>query len=325
MSKKLLFNFNREVIQNYTYVKYVGAIITATNTLEKPIKSAILKGSTKYRDIDTGEFLETFEEGRNLELVSVKMPVLTVNNNVIDLINVEYEYGIYFGQKADGNDWVNGKGTVSSFVYTLNYIELLSNRTKLTTYGNDTIIDRIVWFDENKNQIGTAVGVNNRTLNIPTGAKYVRFLLNDSRFTEGKELAKDNVGHYNIYYGDESQIFNNEPHKSNILTVNEEVELGSVGEVKDELNLLTGQLTQRTETRAYQEGDELNSEFVTDMINTRYKLAQEVVKTVDLSILDQNENKVSSISSFNDTTHIMSSSETIPPTFEGYLATKEVE
>lgn len=80
MSKKLLFNFNREVIQNYTYVKYAGAIITATNTLEKPFKSAILKGNTGYRDIDTGEFLETFEEGRNLELVSVKMPALTTNN-----------------------------------------------------------------------------------------------------------------------------------------------------------------------------------------------------------------------------------------------------
>lgn len=80
MSKKLLFNFNREVIQNYTYVKYAGTIITATNTLEKPIKSVILKGNTGYRDIDTDEILETFEEGRNLELVSVKMPVLTINN-----------------------------------------------------------------------------------------------------------------------------------------------------------------------------------------------------------------------------------------------------
>ena len=43
-------------------------------------KSAILKGNTGYRDIDTGEFLETFEEGRNLELVSVQMPVLTTSN-----------------------------------------------------------------------------------------------------------------------------------------------------------------------------------------------------------------------------------------------------
>jgi hypothetical protein len=37
-----------------------------------------------------------------------------------------------------------------------------------------------------------------------------------------------------------------EPHKSNILTVNEEVRLSNVCDVKDELNLLTGELTQRT-------------------------------------------------------------------------------
>ena len=36
-----------------------------------------------------------------------------------------------------------------------------------------------------------------------------------------------------------------EPFKSNILTVNEDVELRGIGEVKDELNLLTGELTQR--------------------------------------------------------------------------------
>lgn len=52
----------------------------SANVMDGHAKSAILKGSTKYRDIDTGEFLETFEEGRNLELVSVKMPVLTTSN-----------------------------------------------------------------------------------------------------------------------------------------------------------------------------------------------------------------------------------------------------
>ena len=66
------------------------------------------------------------------------------------------------------------------------------------------------------------------------------------------------------------------------------MELGSVGEVKDELNLLTGQLTQRTETRAYQEGDESNSEVLTDMTNTRYKLPKEAIKTVDLEPLGTN-------------------------------------
>ena len=79
------------------------------------------------------------------------------------------------------------------------------------------------------------------------------------------------------------------------------MELGSVGEVKDELNLLTGQLTQRTETRAYQEGDESNSEVLTDMTNTRYKLPKEAIKTVDLSD--------SVVYSYKDTTHYTCSSE----------------
>ena len=42
-----------------------------------------------------------------------------------------------------------------------------------------------------------------------------------------------------------STVTSYEPHKSNILTVNEEVELRGIGEVKDELNLLTGELTER--------------------------------------------------------------------------------
>lgn len=100
-----------------------------------------------------------------------------------------------------------------------------------------------------------------------------------------------------------------EPYKSNILSCLEPVELGSVGEVKDELNLLTQQLTQRTETRPYQEGDELNSEFVTDMTNTRYKLAQEVVKTVDLTIHDKDHQKVERLTSFEDGTHFTTSSQ----------------
>ena len=100
-----------------------------------------------------------------------------------------------------------------------------------------------------------------------------------------------------------------EPYKSNILTVNKDVELGSVGEVKDELNLLTGQLTQRTEVRAYQKGDESNSEVLTDMTNTRYKLPKEVIKTVDLKVVDQDGNPVNQLSAFDSTTHIISDSE----------------
>lgn len=103
-----------------------------------------------------------------------------------------------------------------------------------------------------------------------------------------------------------------EPYKSNILTVNEDVELGSVGEVKDELNLLTGQLTQRTETRAYQEGDESNSEVITDMANTRYKLPKESIKTVDLTCLNEQGESVNFMP-FEGTMHVSTSSNTLPP------------
>ena len=84
-------------------------------------KSAILKGSTKYRDIDTGEFLETFEEDRNLELVSVQMPVLTMTGkNLFD--GVSYIDGFV----ATGNNY-----TVS---YDTDVTSILVNVNKNTDY-----------------------------------------------------------------------------------------------------------------------------------------------------------------------------------------------
>ena len=50
------------------------------NVLDGAFESCVLKGHTKYRDIDTGEILENFEESRNLELITVRMPILTTCN-----------------------------------------------------------------------------------------------------------------------------------------------------------------------------------------------------------------------------------------------------
>ena len=75
----------------YNYTKHLPAdfpVSTVTNATHAHFENvvpfayhdAILKGCTGYRDIDTDEILEAFEEGRNLELVSVRMPVLTTSN-----------------------------------------------------------------------------------------------------------------------------------------------------------------------------------------------------------------------------------------------------
>ena len=283
MSKKLLFNFNREVIQNYTYVKYVGTIITATNTLEKPIKSAILKGSTKYRDIDTGEVLDTFDEGRNLELVSVKMPVLTTTGK-----NTLNPNEITFDSSAATNP---ESYTYSEGVYT--FKNSRSNNQMRFTITKQNASDKILYEVLEVKDLNGNVTPHQIAMEGSNDKAYWFSIIRPGW---------ENVGEVKIKLGVDSL----EPYKSNILTVNEDVTLRSNGNICDELNLLTGQLTQRID----EDGE---------------VLSQEVIKTVDLSILDQNENKVSSISSFNDTTHIMASSETIPPIFEGYLATKEVE
>ena len=68
----------------YKLHEFVGSL-TVRNTVEAPVKSAILHGSTKYRDIDTGDILDKFDETKNLELIGCKMPVLKmVGKNLFD-------------------------------------------------------------------------------------------------------------------------------------------------------------------------------------------------------------------------------------------------
>ena len=76
-------------------------------------------------------------------------------------------------------------------------------------------------------------------------------------------------------------ISNEDGSKSNILTVNDDVTLRLNGSVCDELDLLTGKLTQRID-----EDGEI--------------LTQEVVKTVDLSIVDQDGVEASTLQLFNN-------------------------
>lgn len=96
-----------------------------------------------------------------------------------------------------------------------------------------------------------------------------------------------------------------EPYKSNILMVNEDVTLRSNGDICDELNLLTGQLKQR-----------IGEDGVV--------LSQEVVKTVDLSVVDQDGNNTK-LSTFEDLTHVTLSSEGLIPEAELKVATKNEE
>ena len=54
MSRKLLFNKNNA--NSYGYVRYVGAIISAKNTVKATMKNAILKGKTTTNSSTTNLF-----------------------------------------------------------------------------------------------------------------------------------------------------------------------------------------------------------------------------------------------------------------------------
>lgn len=183
-------------------------------------KSAILKGVTGYKDVDTGEILETFEEGRNLELVSVKMPVLhTVGKNLWCYENNLVEFDIAYIKVSipRGSYYFSGE---PSKTYDKPVVVVLRDKTKqLIAYGylgncikTDFDIDEVVIYS---NGYSYANSINNFL-------SLKNFMMEKDTFT-------------GIY----------EPHKSNILSALEPVELGSVGNVQDTLDLLTGDLTKR--------------------------------------------------------------------------------
>lgn len=297
------------------------------------------------------------------ELVSVKMPVLkTFNKNLLDLTNIKTS-----AKMIHPNGYVfnyNGFTLFESIPMTPN--------TLMSFNVDDTNLQRVAFLDASMNFIKVIDLIGIKTTTSPSDTAFMHI-----------SLADKNVDSFFVELGVEE--ISDEPYKSNILTVNEEVELRGVGEVKDELNLLTGELTQRIgevvldgsedetwnntlsnhyvdqETKAmclpksfielpavnagktnimvndfkvlntgYTNGqgydvmaistnDTWHIQFVKQGVKTvekwreflqsnpikiKYPLTTESVKTVDLTIVDQDGKTINKLNSFNGTTHV---------------------
>ena len=136
---------------------------------------------------------------------------------------------------------------------------------------------------------GNVTNMSNILTNTPLLTNIGAVYCNSSTINKISNLVTTNT---TIWYTDakleDLTVKNNityKEYKSNILTCNEDVTLRSNGNICDELNLLTGQLTQRID----EDGE---------------VLSQEVVKTVDLTIVDQDEKTINKLNSFNGTTHV---------------------
>ena len=203
---------------------------TAYNVIPFIYKRVILNGITKYRDIDTGDILDTFDASKNLELISAKKPVLTkTGKNLFDGEMVQ-------GWISDSNGMLNNSYTAG--ISSANFTPVKPN-TKYKLSFSDNPSDAVVtfyYYDHQKKYIGNVSKYTSFTP--PDNAKYVRFRLYN---IDGVLLSDYNNVQFQI---EENSIATSyEPYHSDIITTSEEV-LRGFSNVKDELNVMTGEFTQ---------------------------------------------------------------------------------
>ena len=209
-----------------------------SNAIPHKYKSAILKGNTlvnlfKNKDThrDTSKFIYV-EEGDKIQ-VTFKDGVtngwigFSFNENVPFEIGKTYtvmnelykcddqlmSFGISFGNK----------------IFTNTNPVIGINKLKITIPSDYT--EGINWMYYNLNNTNNSATIFSSNLLILEGD----YTQEDIPYFEGMQSVKMPV----------LTTSNEDGTKTNILTVNEDVELRGIGNVKDELNLLTGELTQR--------------------------------------------------------------------------------
>lgn len=185
---------------------------------------------------------------------SVKMPVLqTTGKNLFDvnLVPTSRTVDGWTLERTGNLIHFTSDGTKSYQQYVLDITDHLSNKIKLGVpyYFNSVI---------NKNIANDADSICQLMITNKDGSSH--FYQAPRAFTLNKEFSKIHfriIAHnknetgipsdftvQDVQLEQDSTPTSYEPYKSNILTVNEEVELRGIGNVKDELNVVTSELTQ---------------------------------------------------------------------------------
>lgn len=158
---------------------------------------------------------------------SSKMPVLTTTGK-----NLYEDTGGKTNWTIDG--YTGKEGTGSRFVPN-SYTKVCPN-TSYTLYRSVTAANiGVRYYDSNRDYIVTTdlppyTGMSSLTFTTPINCHYVKWI----------DEANNPTNKYQIEQGSTATPY--EPHKSNILSCLEDVELSSVGDVRDTLNWLTGEV-----------------------------------------------------------------------------------
>ena len=398
MSRKLLFNKNNA--NSYGYVRYVGAIISAKNTVKATMKNAILKGKTttnssttnlfningSVTDFDkttheisgntvtvTGEWFVAFKtslEANKTYVISCK----TNNDSGGVAILADYTWSgsellqskvsgstINFSYKPTSNypnaglllyvgrynasvkysDIFITDGTQSTrkSISVTNPILKISNTTEITITESNIVKNKYVngytgAIEDTSQNIGIFTreveplctyiysGINkmNNFVTSGNGGRMTYNIVDKSNSIVSYGFTANNKSDtaitipsngYKITISVDSTRHNvvrlkkdNEPNdiEKIVLSCNEEVILRSNEDVCDELSLLNSQVIQR-------------------IGNDGAVLTSEIFKNVNFLIVDENGKNLDNITSFDGTTYIATSSDTIAPDFDGEIAT----
>ena len=211
-------NFTAEI--NGTIVQALSESFSNTGSLV--IKEIII---IEYQDGIENWDIPYFEG-----MQSVKMPVLTTTGKNLFPTSTTLRTNTELG---DTGELIYGGGLVTEEYIPLTFFEQCIFSSKAAWL-------RIAFYDIDKNfiSLNTSYSDIKVIFTPPSGAKFFRVSSGN-----GGGARTPNELQYQIEKGTIPTSY--EPYKSNVLTVNEDVTLRGIGEVKDELNLMTGEYVQR--------------------------------------------------------------------------------
>ena len=249
-----------------------------TVTITEEQKNAIRFLICEYQDgMENWEINEHFEES-----YTVQMPILTTVGK--NLLNDNTSVSGWV--TADGTTTIrgtlgSGADYLSDFIYVGNINQIKINRVCYVTT-----------FDKNKKIISQFANVVDVDV---SNCSYIRIAAS----CDG-QTALGLVGTIQVEEGS-AVATTYQPHKSTTVTVNENIELNSIGDVCDELNVTTGELTKYV-------GIDENSQ--------PYLLDTPVTEKVNVTIIDQDNIQQKYVQTYDTTTYLKPQSYELIPTVE---------
>lgn len=324
------YNKNKEFVKGFTDVMKANVLNGKINTTND-IYYIRFYDITPTSESEFGVFQGDVEP--TYELTSVKMPVLTTTGkNLLNMNDYSLRYATTFVGSTDNSITFTTTEAWGGLVYDF---FLKPNQTYHISFDSPQTSSELKGFIRLLNTSSSTIG----------GQKSYSFTTDSTgrvRFTLETTTALENVTVSNIQIEEGSVATPYEPYKTNILTVNEDVELRGVGEVRDTVDLMTGELTQRigevvldgSETwsangndgryfcQKYSNGKAQSNNVISDKIPTAYTTTS-TLKPAMLYITTTG--KIQLISNFSTSSELKEWLASNPMTVQYELATESVK